>query len=90
MSFGLRDLIVKMSPKGGGCPEPTHCRGESGCLKPSAADEDPCTPTNINPCGPTDKHPCGPTKKHPGKRTAPDPASGLEALRLQLLAALSG
>jgi hypothetical protein len=97
MSFGLRDLVVKMSPKGGDCPAPSRCRG--------SAIENPCTPTNIvDPCGPTidtactptDNDPCAPTndpcalsRKNPGRRKARDAASALEALRLQLRAALS-
>jgi hypothetical protein len=43
MSFGLRDLVVQMSPKD---PEPPACRGKSGCTIDTAC----APPTRDIPC----------------------------------------
>lgn len=74
MRFGLRDLIVKMSPENPCTPSDQQC-GQSG----------PCGPNNVS-CGESEKPS---TPEEPEKHTALDFATGLEALRLQLHAALS-
>lgn len=93
MSFGARDLTIKVQtdqcpgPTGcnveSACPGPTFCPGRSACADPSL-----CLPPSDCPTQSAGE----PTAKCPADQQEidrPQSTAGLEALRRQLLAALT-